>query len=244
MDGETVIFEKRGSVAWLTLNRPAAYNAISLQVRDELWALLEVVALDPEIGVAVFRGAGDRAFSSGADLTEFGTSPSFTEARRARQERDLWGRMAHFEKPIIAAVHGYALGAGCELCFYCDFRIASEDARFGLPEVSLGYLPSAGGTQTVSRAIGLGRALDLVCTGTPVTARQALEWGLVNQVVPREQLDAISEKLARRLLAQPSTALRAAKAAVLRGLDLTLDQGLSIEASMRIKLASSRSGWS
>lgn len=234
---DVVVYEKRDGIAWLTLNRPAAYNAIDLDARDRLWTLLEVIAVDDEAGVVIFRGAGDRAFSSGADLTDFGTSPSYTEARRARRERDLWERIAFYEKPLIAAVHGYALGAGCELSLYCDFRIASEDARFGLPEVSLGYLPSAGGTQTAARLLGLGRGLDLVCSGQPIDAQRALEWGLVQQVVPRDQLDAASEALAQRLLAQPAAALRAAKAAITRGLELRLDDGLELEAALRLRLA-------
>ncbi|MGE3983428.1 MAG: enoyl-CoA hydratase/isomerase family protein, partial [Dehalococcoidia bacterium] len=105
---DVVVYEKRDGIAWLTLNRPAAYNAIDLDARDRLWTLLEVIAVDDEAGVVIFRGAGDRAFSSGADLTDFGTSPSYTEARRARRERDLWERIAFYEKPLIAAVHGYA----------------------------------------------------------------------------------------------------------------------------------------
>lgn len=229
---EAVLFEGRDGIGWVTLNRPASYNAINLQARDELWALLDVIAADAETGVVIFKGAGDRAFSSGADLSEFGTSPSFTEARRARRERDLWARMASFEKPMIAAIHGYALGAGLELSLYCDFRVASEDARFGLPEVSLGYLPSAGGTQTSSRTAGLGRALDLACTGLPVMARTALEWGLVTKVVPRSELYAAAEEMARRLLAQPAIALRTTRAAVIRGLDVPLEQGLRLEATM------------
>lgn len=232
--GEPVVFfEKRDGIAWLTLNRPSAYNAINLETRDELWALLDVVAVDPDVTVVIFRGAGDRAFSSGADLSDFGTSPSYVEARRARRDRDLWQRLAYFEKPMIAAVNGYALGAGCELSMYCDFRIASEDARFGLPEVSLGYLPSAGGTQTSSRLLGLGRALDLVSTGSPITAQQAYEWGLLYEVVPRAELDAAAEALARRIVLQPASVLRATKAAVLRGLDVSLKQGLHLEAALR-----------
>lgn len=232
--GEPVVFfEKRAGIAWLTLNRPSAYNAINLETRDELWALLDVVAVDPDVAVVIFRGAGDRAFSSGADLSDFGTSPSYVEARRARRDRDLWQRLAYFEKPMIAAVNGYALGAGCELSMYCDFRIASEDARFGLPEVSLGYLPSAGGTQTSSRLLGLGRALDLVSTGSPITAQQAYEWGLLYEVVPMAELDAAAAALARRLVVQPASVLRATKAAVLRGLDVSLKQGLHLEAALR-----------
>jgi enoyl-CoA hydratase/carnithine racemase len=230
-----IIFEKRDGIAWLTLNRPAAYNAINLEVRDELWTLLEVIALDDEVGVVIFRGADDRAFSSGADLTDFGTSPSYTEARRARRERDLWERLAFFQKPLIAAVQGYALGAGCELSLYCDFRIASEDAQFGLPEVSLGYLPSAGGTQTAPRLLGLGRGLDLILSGSPIGAQRAYEWGLVHEVVLREKLYPTAEALARRLLAQPAAALRATKAALLQGLDLSLSHGLELEAAMRLR---------
>jgi enoyl-CoA hydratase len=241
MEGsETVTLEKRDGIAWLTLNRPDSHNAINLEARDRLWTLLEVVALDSDVSVVIFRGAGDRAFSSGADLTDFGTSPSFTEARRGRRERDLWGRLAFFEKPLIAAVQRYALGAGCELSLSCDFRIASEDAQFGLPEVSLGYLPSAGGTQTAPRLLGLGRGLDMICTGSPVSAQRALEYGLVHQVVPREQLYDVAEALARRLLAQPAAALRATKAAVLYGLDLKLDQGLELEVVLRMRLALSK----
>lgn len=236
MDGaEPVIFENRGGIASLTLNRPAVLNAMSIELRDHLWSLLDVIELDDEIGVVVFRGAGN-AFSSGADLTEFGTSPSFVQSWQARRDRDLWQRLATFRKPMIAAVHGYALGAGCELSLYCDFRIAADDARFGLPEVGLGYLPSAGGTQTTPRLIGLGRALHLVCSGTPISAAEALQWGLVREVVPREDLDAAAERLARRLLAQPARALQTAKAVVFQGLDLTLDQGLVVEAAARSRL--------
>lgn len=237
---DVVVYEKRDGIARLTLNRPAAYNAIDLEARDRLWALLEVIAVDDDVGVVIFRGVGDRAFSSGADLTDFGTSPSYAEARRARRERDLWDRIAFYEKPLIAAVHGFALGAGCELSLYCDFRLASEEARFGLPEVSLGYLPSAGGTQTSPRLLGLGRGLDLVCSGQPVDAQRALEWGLVHEVVPRDQLDDAAEAMARRLLAQPAAALRATKSAVIRGFDVRLDDGLELEAALRLQLATPR----
>lgn len=140
MSGDPVLFESRDGIAWLTLNRPRLHNAIDLQTRDQLWSLLEVAALDNEISVLIFRGAGHTAFSAGADLRDFGTAPSLVQSRQARRERDLWQRLASFEKPMIAAVHGYALGAGCELSLYCDFRVAAEDAVFGLPEVSLGYI--------------------------------------------------------------------------------------------------------
>jgi enoyl-CoA hydratase/carnithine racemase len=235
-DEPPVLFEKRDGIAWVTLNRPAVLNAIDLQMRDELWDVLQVIEADPDVGVVVFKGAGDRAFSSGADIKDFGTAPSFAEARRARRERDLWGRLAALDKPLIAAIQGFALGAGCELSLYCDFRIASEDARMGLPEVSLGYLPAAGGTQISTRLLGRGQALHLIATGEPLRAQEALEWGLVDRVVPRERLLEEAELLAKRLLAQPAAALRAARRAIRAGFDIPLEAGLRLEAAERLAL--------
>ena len=188
----SLLYDPRDGIARVTFNRPDVHNAIDLQMRDALWTLLDAIEADDEVGVVLFRGAaslkdgghpqtpaegaheGSRAsigaFSAGADITEFGTAPSYTEARRARLERDLWGRLLHFAKPTIAAIHGYALGAGCELSLLCDFRIAAEDALIGLPEAKLGYIPTAGGTQTLPRTIGPGRALDMLLTAEPIDA--------------------------------------------------------------------------
>ena len=230
---EKVLYEARDGVAWISLNRPEVQNAIDLEMRDALWALLDAVEADDEVGVVVFRGAGDAAFSAGADVSEFGTAPSFTDARRARLERDLWGRLLHFAKPTVAAIHGYALGAGCELSLLCDFRVAAEDAQIGLPEVKLGYIPTAGGTQTLQRAIGRGRALDMLLSAEPVSARTALDYGLVHRVVPLAELQAETETLARRLLSQPPVALRAAKRALVEGAGLPLATALRLEARLR-----------
>ena len=233
MPDPTVLYDKRDGVAWITLNRPAVLNALDLEMRDALWAALDAAEADPEVGVVVFRGAGERSFSSGADVSEFGTAPSFDAARRARLERDLWGRLAAFPKPLVAAIHGYALGAGCELALLCDLRLASDDARLGLPEVNLAYIPTAGGSQTLPRTIGRGRALDMILTGEAIPARQALDWGLLHWVGPRDQLYAQAEAYARRLLAQPQGALRLAKRALVQGLDLPLAEGLRLEARLR-----------
>jgi len=230
---ETVLYEVRDGIAWVTLNRPRVLNALNLQMRDELWALLDAIELDGEAGVVVFRGAGERAFSSGADVSEFGTAPSFVEARRARLDRDLWGRLVHFPKPTIAAVHGYALGAGCELALLCDFRIAAEDALLGLPEAALGYVPTAGGTQTLARTIGPGRALHMLLTAEPVDAATALDFGLVHWVVPRAGLYSRAEEVARRLLAQPRDALLLARRALRLGADLPLEEALRHDAHLR-----------
>jgi enoyl-CoA hydratase/carnithine racemase len=226
----TLLYEKTSAgLAWVTLNRPEVLNAINMQMRDELWDLMHAVRDDPDVSVVIFKGAGDRAFSAGADISEFGTAPSYVEARRARRERDLWGFMLSLDKPLIAAIQGFALGAGIELPMCCDFRIASEDARIGLPEVGLGYIPSAGGTQTLPRHIPPGAARQMVLTGDPIDARTAYRYGLVQRVVPRERLYAEAESLARKVLAQPQGAVRLAKRAVVEGLELPLVEGLALE---------------
>lgn len=213
----------------MTLNRPQVLNAINLRMRDELWEAMHAVRDDPEVRAVIFRGAGERAFSAGADISEFGTAPSYVEARRARRERDLWWFILRLEKPTIAAIHGYALGAGIELPMCCDFRIASQDARLGLPEVGLGYIPSAGGTQTLPRHLPPGVAMHMILTGDPIDAQAALHWGLVQRVVPWERLYQEAEALAQKLLSRGPLALRLAKRAVLEGVDLPLAQGLALE---------------
>ncbi|MCH7998743.1 MAG: enoyl-CoA hydratase/isomerase family protein [Chloroflexi bacterium] len=226
---DTLLYDKQDGIAWITLNRPDVLNAINMRMRDELWDVVQAVRDDPEVLVAIFRGAGERAFSAGADISEFGTAPSYVESRRARRERDLWGLMLSLEKPLIAAIHGYALGAGIELPMCCDLRIASEDARLGLPEVSLGYIPSAGGTQTLPRHIPPGVAMHMILTGDPIDAQAALRHGLVQRVVPHERLYQEAESLARTLMSRGPLALRLAKRAVLEGLDLPLAEGLALE---------------
>ena len=226
---DTLLYDKQDGIAWITLNRPQVLNAINMRMRDELWDVMHAVRDDPEVRVVIFKGAGERAFSAGADISEFGTAPSYVESRRARRQRDLWGLMLSLEKPLIAAIHGYALGAGIELPMCCDLRIASEDARLGLPEVSLGYIPSAGGTQTLPRHIPPGVAMHMILTGDPIDAQAALRYGLVQRVVPRQRLYPEAEALARTLMSRSPLALRLAKRAVLEGLDLPLAEGLALE---------------
>jgi enoyl-CoA hydratase/carnithine racemase len=233
---DSLLYASRDGIARVTFNRPEVHNAIDLAMRDGLWTLLDAIEADDEVGVVIFRGAGTRAFSAGADISEFGTAPSYTEARRARLERDLWDRLLHFPKPTIAAVHGYTLGAGCELSLLCDFRIAADDAQIGLPEAKLGYIPTAGGTQTLPRTVGAGRALDMLLTAEPLDAQRAFDYGLVQQVVPLDELDVAAEALARRLLAQPPDALRAAKRALVEGRDLPLPEAMRLEAHLRALL--------
>jgi enoyl-CoA hydratase/carnithine racemase len=237
----TLTYEKSpDGLAWITLNRPDVLNAINMQMRDELWDLMHAVRDDPEVGVVIFKGAGDRAFSAGADISEFGTAPSYVEARRARRERDLWGFMLSLDKVLIAAIHGFALGAGIELPMCCDFRLASEDARLGLPEVSLGYIPSAGGTQTLPRHLPPGIAMQMILTGDPIDVQTAYRYRLVQRVVPRDRLYAEAESLARKVLSRPAGVVRLAKRAVVEGVELPLVQGLVLERRLaEITLASS-----
>ena len=225
----TVIFEKREGIAWLTLDRPQVMNAMNTLMRDELWTVMEAVRDDPDTRVLIVRGAGERAFSAGADVGEFGTAPSYVEARLARRERDLWQLMLDLDKPLIAAIHGYALGAGCEMSMCCDLRVASENARFGLPEVKLGYIPSAGGTQLLPRTGGPGLARELILTGDDIDAATALRLGLVHTVVARERLYDEAEAWARELMTRSPAVLRYAKEAVTRGLEVSLEEGLTME---------------
>jgi len=234
------MFEKREGIAWLTLNRPHVMNAMNMQMRDELWMVMDAIRDDPDTRVLIVRGAGDRAFSAGADVEEFGTAPSYIEARRARRERDLWQLMLDIDKPLIAAMHGYALGAGCEMSMCCDLRVASEDARFGLPEVKLGYIPSAGGTQLLPRTIGTGTAMEMILTGDDIDAATALRLGLVHKVVARERLYNEAEAWARELMTRSPAVLRYAKEAVTRGLEVSLEEGLAMERRLgRLLTASS-----
>lgn len=230
-----ILYEKDGGIAWITLNRPDVLNAINMEMRDELWQTLHAAQDDPEVRAVIFKGAADRAFSAGADVSEFGTAPSFAEARRARRERDLWGFMLSLDEVLIAAIHGYALGAGIELPMCCDIRIATPDARLGLPEVSLGYIPSAGGTQTLPRHVPPGLALHMILTGDPIDAETAYRAGLVQRIVPRERLYAEAETLARHIISRPAATVALAKRAIIDGLELPLDQALALESRLALR---------
>lgn len=232
----TILYEKRGAVAHLELNRPRVINAYNTRMRDELFEALEAVRDDPDVRAAVLRGAGERGFCAGADLTEFGTAPSQTAARRVRWKRDVWGLFLSLRKPLVAALHGHVIGAGVEMACLCDVRIASEDAVFRMPEVSLGLIPAAGGTQTLARILRPPRALDMVLTGRPMGAQEALRAGLVHAVVPRHSLLDAAESTAGALAAMRPEAVAAAKEAVLSGLDLPLHAGLGLERRLCLGL--------
>ena len=229
---ETIIYEVDGPLARITLNRPRVLNAYNIQMRDDLYEALTAVADDPQIRVLLIAGAGDRAFCAGADLTEFGTAPSQVIARQVRWERDVWGILLSLPIPTIAALHGYVLGSGMEIALCCDLRIASEDTILGLPEASLGFIPAAGATQTLPRAAGLSQALHMLLTTQRIDAVQALETGLVIEVVPGKGLMKRCEAIAGGLLRSNPRALACVKEAMARGLDLPLREGLALEGRL------------
>lgn len=231
---EAILYEKKGGIAYITLNRPRVLNAYNVQMRDDIYQVLEAVDEDSEVRVVILRGAGEKAFCVGADLTEFGTAPSKVVARKVKWERDVWGRFLALDKPIIVGVHGYVLGSGLEMALCCDIRIAARDAQFGLPEVSLGMIPAAGGTQTLPRIVGRSKALEMLLDGRYMDASEALRIGLVHRVVPRGKLAAETEKVARRLVSYNALALKYAKRAIAGGLDMSLAEGLELENRLAI----------
>jgi len=226
---KTLIYEKKDTIAYVTLNRPQALNAYNIQMRDDLYEVLRAINDDYEVRVAIFKGAGEKAFCAGADLSEFLTAPGPIVARQVRFGRDVWGLFLNIPQPTIAAVHGYVLGSGIEIALCCDIRIASEDARFGLPEVGLGIIPAAGGTQTLPRAIGRSRAMEMLLTNRWVSGKEAYRMGLVNHVVPKDTLLETAEEMAERIASYDPKAVRSAKQAVVRGLDTPLSEGLDLE---------------
>jgi enoyl-CoA hydratase len=228
MPFSAVLYEKDGPLALVALNRPDMLNAYNVQMRDDLYQVLRAVRDDPEVRVMILRGEGP-AFSTGGDVSEFGSAPSPTRAREIRWQRNVWGTLLSLPQPTIAAVHGYTVGGGMEMALLCDLCIAAEDAIFFLPESSLGMIPGVVGTQTAPRAIGLGRALDMVLTGKRLHAQEAWQIGLVNRVVPRATLLTSAKALGITLSQYDPRIVSLAKQAIRRGADLSLADGLNLE---------------
>ena len=232
---ETLIYEKKDGVACVTLNRPQVMNVHNMAMRDDMFEVLSAIRQDDEIRVVVLKGAGDKAFCAGADLSEFLTAPPPTMAREVRFEADLWDLFTTMPQPLLAAVHGYVLGSGLEIALCCDLVIAAEGARFGLPEVGLGIIPAAGGTQTLPRAIGSSQALEMMLVNRWSEAEEALRIGLVNRVVPRAHLETTANESAQQIALSAPLVVQSIKKAVLRGLDLSLEQGLELERRLARK---------
>ena len=233
---ETLLFQKVGAVAHISLDRPQVVNAYNIQMRDDFSEALSAVQLDPEVRALLITGEG-RGFCAGADLTEFGSAPSQVIARRVRWERDVWGQLVNLDKPIVAAVHGFCIGSGLEIALLCDLRTAAAGTVFALPEVQLGMIPAAGGTQTLPRVAGGSQALDLLLTGRRIESEEALAMGLVTRLAAPESLRDEGWRLANELAKLPAEAVAAMKRLLRHGMDLDLAQALDLERRVAARLA-------
>ncbi len=229
---DTIQYERDGGLAWITLNRPQKLNTLNQQLLTELGQALDRVQMDPGIRVILLTGAGEKAFAAGADISELTELTPLTGRKMALDGQSLMRRFELFPKPVIAVINGLALGGGLELALACTFRIASETARLGQPEVKLGLIPGYGGTQRLPRLIGTGPALEMLLGGEPVSAARALQLGLVNQVSPTAELRAAATQFAHKLAALSPWALRLCLEAVRRGMETSLSDGLQLEASL------------
>lgn len=214
-----VDLEHRDPVAVVRLNRPEAMNALSVDMLDMLDEVLDTVERDPELRAVIITGAGDRAFSAGADIRDMRQATALEARAYAQRGHQITSRIESFPRPVIAAVNGYALGGGCELALACDIRLASERARFGLPEVNLGIMPGWGGTQRLARTTSPGFAKELIFTGRLASAEEAERKGLVNHVHPHERLLDEAVELAQVIASKSSWAVAAAKEVVNLALD-------------------------
>jgi len=225
---ETIIVEIEEGIATITLNRPAVLNALNNQVFNELAEAALSLSTDNSVRVVVVTG-GDKVFAAGADIGQMATSTAVDVATGEKASHRAFQLLENMPKPVIAAISGYALGGGCELTLVADVRIAADNAQFGLPEIKLGILPGAGGTQRLPRLIGAGRAKELIFSGDFIKADEALRLGLVNKVVSADQLVAETRKMAKRFASRGAVALRLAKSSVNEGLRMDLEAGLEYE---------------
>jgi enoyl-CoA hydratase len=228
---ETILMAKEGRVAILTVNRPDKLNALNDQVRIDLLAALAEIEHDAGIGAVVITGSGEKSFIAGADISEFAGRSPFDQREAMRSPR-IFDVMAGFPKPVIAMINGFCLGGGCELASSCDLRIASDKARFGQPEINLGLIPGGGGTQRLPRLIGLGNTMRLVLTGDMINAAEAKDIGLVEMVVPHEELRAKTLELASKIASKSPLTLKVAKEAVRASQKLSIEDGIAYERDL------------
>jgi enoyl-CoA hydratase len=224
MTYQSISFEKEDNIAIITFNRPDAMNALNNQTRAEFAAAVAEVAADNEMKVLILTGSG-KAFVAGSDIKEFSQTTPYV----AHNIRRLGEMVEKLEKPVVAAVNGFCLGGGNEIAMACDIIIASEKAKFGQPEINIGIIPGGGATQRLPRLIGVGRAKELIYTGDFISAEEAYRLGLVNRVVPADQLMSAAKELAKKIAAKSAAALKLAKTAINRGMQTNLESGLKYE---------------
>ena len=229
---ENVLYEKKGPIAYVTINRPKVLNALNAKTISELRSAFEDARNDSEVRGVLFTGGGDKSFAAGADISEMANDTPLTAEQKTRSGQALTELIENLDKPVIAAVNGFALGGGCELSMACTIRIAADTAKFGQPEVKIGIMPGYGGTQRLPRLVGKGRALQLILSGEIINAQEAYRIGLVNEVVPAVGLIARAEAILQQILSNACVGVKFSIEAVNKGLDTTVEEGLLLEASL------------
>ena len=225
-----VLYKVEENIAYVVINRPDVLNCFDYETLQQLSEVVNLIEMDPEVRVAIFTGAGEKAFSAGADLKERKTLSEKEVRRNVKAIRDVFNSIALLPQPTIAAINGYAFGGGFELVLACDFAIAVEDAKLGLTETSWGIIPGAGGTQRLPRLIGEAKAKELIFTARKISASVAFEWGILTRVVKREEMMNVCVEFANEMLKNGPIALRQAKFAISQGVNVDLQTGLALES--------------
>ena len=229
---ENVVYDKKGPIAYVTLNRPKVLNALNKATIHELKAAFEDARDDSAVRGVILTGAGEKAFAAGADIAEIANNTAVEAEEATRRGQGLTDLIENLGKPVIAAVNGFALGGGCELAMACTFRLASDTARFGQPEINLGIIPGGGGTQRLTRLVGEGKAMEMILTGEIIDAQTAFAAGLVNHVVPLDQLEKKTMEIANRIAEKGPASVSLAKEAVKIASRSNLDEGLRREVDL------------
>lgn len=232
LEYNTLLLEKKNGIGTLTINRPKNLNALNKEVLEELTQVLKAIEKDEDIHVLIVTGAGEKAFVAGADIKEMKDKNAIEGRDFSTLGNAAFSQLENLRQPTIATVNGFALGGGCELAMSCDIRIGSVNAKFGQPEVGLGITPGFGGTQRLSRLVGLAKAKELIYTAKTINANEAMSIGLLNQLVEAADLTAEAEKMAQAIMKQSPLAVEASKKAINRGYEMDLVHGLEMEAEM------------
>ena len=229
---ENIKTENRGGILFVTIDRPKVLNALNAKTVEEIGQAFWDARRDDAVKAVIVTGSGDKAFVAGADINELAQKTPITGKETSERGQQIFSSIERFPKPVIAAINGFALGGGCELALACHIRIASDKAQIGLPEVTLGIIPGYGGTQRMARLLGKAKALELICTGDRIGAVEAERIGLVNKVVPPDQLIPAAEEMARKIMSRGPLAVRAALEAVMSGSEMPMEEGQFLEATL------------
>jgi enoyl-CoA hydratase len=232
MHYENIKTELKDTILYVTIDRPKVLNALNAKTIEEIGRAFSEARDDDSIRCVIVTGAGEKAFVAGADINELATMTPLIGKQVSEKGQNVFLEIERFPKPVIAAINGFALGGGCELALACHIRIASDKAQIGLPEVTLGIIPGYGGTQRMARLLGKGKAFEMVCSGERIGAAEAEKIGLVNKVVPADQLMSAAEEMAKKIVARSPVAVRAAIEAINYGSDMPLEEGLLLEATL------------